>query len=139
MKMKKIFLLISGKCIIILILSFFTLYELFNYLYKNQFLKISILSKKFVKENRINEEFINNLKNILKTDEIIENEILSKYTTFKLGGSARFFVKPKTINQIIEIIQLCNKYKVNYFILGNGSNLLVSDQGYYGVVIQIQT
>ena len=137
MKMKKIFLLISGKCIIILILSFFTLYELFNYLYKNQFLKISILSKKFVKENRINEEFINNLKNILKTDEIIENEILSKYTTFKLGGSARFFVKPKTINQIIEIIQLCNKYKVNYFILGNGSNLLVSDQGYYGVVIQI--
>jgi UDP-N-acetylmuramate dehydrogenase len=137
MKMKKIFLLISGKCIIILLLLFFTLHELFNYLNKNQFLKISILSKKSVKVNRINEEFINNLKNILKTDEIIENEILSKHTTFKLGGSARFFVKPKTINQIIEIIQLCNKYKVNYFILGNGSNLLVSDQGYYGVVIQI--
>jgi UDP-N-acetylmuramate dehydrogenase len=137
MKMKKIFLLISGKCIIILLLLFFTLHELFNYLNKNQFLKISILSKKSVKANRINEEFINNLKNILKTDEIIENEILSKHTTFKLGGSARFFVKPKTINQIMEIIQLCNKYKVNYFILGNGSNLLVSDQGYYGVVIQI--
>jgi UDP-N-acetylmuramate dehydrogenase len=137
MKMKKIFLLISGKCIIILLLLFFTLHELFNYLNKNQFLKISILSKKSVKVNRINEEFINNLKNILKTDEIIENEILSKHTTFKLGGSARFFVKPKTINQIMEIIQLCNKYKVNYFILGNGSNLLVSDQGYYGVVIQI--
>ena len=62
---------------------------------------------------------------------------MSKHTTFKLGGSARFFVKPKTINQIIEIIQLCNKYKVNYFIIGNGSNLLVSYQGYYGVVIQI--
>ena len=137
MKMKKIFLLISGKCIIILLLSFFTLYELFNYLYKNQFLKASILSKKSVKAIRINEEFIDNLKNILKTDEIIENEIMSKHTTFKLGGSARFFVKPKTINRIIEIIQLCNKYKVNYFILGNGSNLLVSDQGYYGVIIQI--
>jgi UDP-N-acetylmuramate dehydrogenase len=137
MKMKKIFLLISGKCIIILLLLFFTLHELFNYLNKNQFLKISILSKKSVKANRINEEFINNLKNILKTDEIIENELLSKHTTFKLGGSARFFVKPKTISQIIEIIQLCNKYKVYYFILGNGSNLLVSDQGYYGVIIQI--
>jgi UDP-N-acetylmuramate dehydrogenase len=100
-------------------------------------LKINILSKKSIKANKINEEFIKNLKNILKTDEIIENELLSKHTTFKLGGSARFFVKPKTINQIMEIIQLCNKYKVNYFILGNGSNLLVSDQGYYGVVIQI--
>ena len=46
-------------------------------------------------------------------------------------------MRPKTITQIIEIIQLCNKYKIYYFILGNGSNLLVSDQGYYGVVIQI--
>ena len=42
-----------------------------------------------------------------------------------------------SIKQIIEIIQLCNKYKVHFFILGNGSNLLVSDNGYYGVVIQI--
>ena len=62
---------------------------------------------------------------------------MSKHTTFKIGGPAKFFVSPKTDNQIIEIIQLCNKYKVYYFILGNGSNLLVSDEGYYGVVIQI--
>jgi len=43
----------------------------------------------------------------------------------------------KFVDQIIEIIHLCNKHKVNHFILGNGSNLLVSDEGYYGVVINI--
>ena len=103
----------------------------------NIFEGISQLSKKSIKTNKINEEFIINLKNILKDEEIIENEIMSKHTTFKIGGPARFFLMPKTYNQIIEIIQLCNKYKVYYFILGNGSNLLVSDEGYYGVIIQI--
>ena len=117
-------------------MSFFSFYVII-YLYKSQFSKINLLSKKSVKTNIINEEFKNSLKNILKVDEIIENELLSKHTTFRLGGSAKFFVKPKTIRQILEIIQLCNKYSVFYFILGNGSNLLVSDQGYYGVVIQI--
>ena len=136
-KVKKIFLLSLNKYKIILLFSFFSLYILINHIYKNQLFKINILSKKSIKVYKINEEFINHLKNILKNDEIIENELLSKHTTFRLGGSAKFFVRPKTITQIIEIIQLCNKYKIYYFILGNGSNLLVSDQGYYGVVIQI--
>jgi UDP-N-acetylmuramate dehydrogenase len=77
------------------------------------------------------------LKNILKDEEIIENEKMSRHTTFKIGGTAKFFVKPKSIDKIIKIILLCNKHKVNYYILGNGSNLLVSDNGYYGVVILI--
>ena len=63
---------------------------------------------------------------------------MSKYTTFKIGGPAKIIVKPKTTEQIIHIIQLCNKNKIHFFILGNGSNLLVSDNGYYGVVIQIR-
>ena len=135
-KMKKITLLFLFKYTIILSFSFFSLFIYINYIYKNQ-LYNNILSKKSDKEYKINEDFIKQLKNILKTDEIIENELMCKHTTFRLGGSAKFFVMPKTINQIIEIIRLCNKYKVFYFILGNGSNLLVSDQGYNGVVIQI--
>ena len=95
------------------------------------------LSKKSVIINEISSDFIKSLKNILKEDELIENEMMQKHTTFRTGGPAKFFVKPKTYKQIIEIIKLCNKYKVNYFILGNGSNLLVSDNGYYGIVIQI--
>lgn len=97
-----------------------------------------LLSYKSVKTNEINLDFINSLKNILKDYELIENEMMKKHTTFRTGGRAKFFVKPKTYNQIIEIIKLCNKFKINYFILGNGSNLLVSDNGYYGIVIQIQ-
>ena len=95
------------------------------------------LSKKSFIINEISNDFIKSLKNILKEDELIENEMMQKHTTFRTGGPAKFFVKPKIDNQIIEIIKLCNKYKVNYFILGNGSNLLVSDNGYYGIVVQI--
>ena len=126
------------KLIIITIFIFFISFFIINIKNKkNIFERISLLSKKSLKTNKIDEEFIINLKNILKDEEIIENEVMSKHTTFKIGGPAKFFLIPKTYNQIIEIIQLCNKHKIYYFILGNGSNLLVSDEGYYGVIIQI--
>ena len=63
--------------------------------------------------------------------------MMNKHTTFELGGPAKFFVKPKSINKIIKILQLCKEYSIDYFILGNGSNLLVSDKGYDGLVINI--
>ena len=122
-----------GKFIFIIIFAF--LIFIVNINKKNY--NISFLSKKSVKLNEINKEFDNDLKNSLKDGEIIENEMMDHHTTFKIGGPARYFIKPKSINQIIEIIKICNKYQVNYFILGNGSNLLVSDNGYYGVIIQI--
>ena len=95
------------------------------------------LSKESLKEKDINDEFVKNIKIIFNEDEIIENAMMNKYTTFKIGGPSKYLVKPKTINQIIKIITLCNEHKVNYFVLGNGSNLLVSDIGYYGVIILI--
>ena len=70
-------------------------------------------------------------------EEIFLNEMMNKHTTFKLGGPAKYFIKPKTINKIIKVIQLCNEYSIEYFILGNGSNLLVSDNGFDGLVINI--
>ena len=63
--------------------------------------------------------------------------MMNKHTTFELGGPAKFFVKPNSINKIIQILKLCKEYFVQFFILGNGSNLLVSDQGYDGLVINI--
>ena len=83
-------------------------------------------------------DFLKQLKNILKDDEIFENELMNKHTTFRIGGPAKYFVKPKTIKQIKKIIYLCNQYTIKYFVLGNGSNLLVSDFGYLGVIIQIK-
>ena len=115
-------IILTKFCTIIILFIF-----IFKYFTNNNFLT-----------NKIDFEFKNHLKNIIKNDDdIIENELLSKHTTFRLGGPAKFFIRPKTNNQIIKIIELCNKYKIHYFILGNGSNLLVSDIGYNGVIIQI--
>ena len=96
-----------------------------------------LLSQKEEKTNEISEEFKQSLRNILNEKEMIENELMSKHTTFRIGGPAKLFLKPSTIEQIVQIIKLCKKYGVHYFILGNGSNLLVSDEGYKGVVLYI--
>ena len=77
------------------------------------------------------------MKSFLDADEILENEMMNKHTTFQLGGPSKFFIKPKSINKIIKVLQLCKEYSIEYFILGNGSNLLVSDQGYDGLIINI--
>ena len=49
-------------------------------------------------------DFLKQLKNILKDDEIFENELMNKHTTFRIGGPAKYFVKPKTIKQIKKIL-----------------------------------
>ena len=93
--------------------------------------------KKELYLNQGEKKFLGELKNILDANEIFENESMKKHTTFQLGGKARYFVKPKSINKIIKIIRLCKEYSIEYFILGNGSNLLVSDKGFNGLVINI--
>ena len=137
-KQKRELNLIILTIFILFFFSFLLFFILINIKTNNNIFKsISIFSKKSLRSDKIDEQFIINLKNILKNEEIIENEIMSKHTTFKIGGPAKYFLIPKTYSQIIEIIQLCNEYKVYYFILGNGSNLLVSDEGYFGVIIKI--
>ena len=56
--------------------------------------------------------------------------MMNAHTTFQLGGPAKFFIKPKSINKIIKVLKLSKEYSIEYFILGNGSNLLVSDDGF---------
>lgn len=65
------------------------------------------------------------------------NESMKKYTSFKIGGVADLIVLPNSIEQISEIIKLCNKYKINYIVLGNGTNVLINDQGIRDLVIKI--
>lgn len=84
----------------------------------------------------------NNLKKEL--EEILEEGMLKEaepmriHTTFRIGGPARFYALPKTEEELIALIQLCNQKEVPFFILGNGSNLLVGDQGFDGVVIEVK-
>jgi len=65
------------------------------------------------------------------------NEPMGRHTSFKIGGPADLFFVPKTTKQIEDMIRLCIELDIPYYIMGNGSNLLVSDLGYRGVIIQI--
>ena len=73
----------------------------------------------------------------LKPDQILEAEPMSRHTTFRIGGPAKLFLTPGSKEEIKEILKVCREEEIPYFILGNGSNLLVSDKGYDGVVIQL--
>ena len=62
---------------------------------------------------------------------------MKKHTTFRVGGNADYFVIPKSGEEVRGIVDLCERTEMPYYILGNGSNLLVGDKGYRGVIIQI--
>ena len=131
---------IKNKRIKILSLIFIIVLSILKYTKnQNKIMQISFnLLKKSQIQNKIDAKFITNLKNVLNSDEIFENEMMNKHTTFRTGGPAKIFVKPKTIEKLVQIIKLCNKYNIFFFVIGNGSNLLVSDKGYNGVIIQIR-
>lgn len=64
-----------------------------------------------------------------------ENELMSEHTTFRIGGPADLFVVPTTVEGLAAVVFTCNKEGIYCFILGNGSNVLVSDKGIRGVVV----
>lgn len=65
----------------------------------------------------------------------IENEPMALHTTFKIGGPAKLAVFPKNENEISDVIKKCKEENVRYMVVGNGSNLLVADEGIDAVVI----
>ncbi len=68
----------------------------------------------------------------------MNNILLKDYTSFKIGGPAKYFFKVKTREDLIKKIQMAKELNLPFFILGGGSNLLVSDNGYEGIVIKIE-
>ena len=85
----------------------------------------------------MSQKFYEELKNIIPEERIKADEPMKLHTTFRIGGPAKYFVIPETKEEVKEIIACCKNADMPYYILGNGSNLLVSDKGYEGVVIQI--
>lgn len=71
-------------------------------------------------------------------ENIYINELMSKHTSFKIGGPADIFVKAKNINQINEVLKICNENNIPLTIIGNGSNVLVKDKGIRGIVLKIE-
>lgn len=81
-------------------------------------------------------EFYHRLENIGNI-EILQQELLKNHTTFRIGGPADYFVNTAEPESIREIIQVCKEFDVPFFILGNGSDLLFSDEGFRGVIIKM--
>ncbi len=68
---------------------------------------------------------------------IQENVALAELTTFKIGGKARFFVRAKSENEVVEALEFAEQNSLDIFILGGGSNVLIADEGFDGLVLQI--
>ena len=77
------------------------------------------------------------LKEILGEDCVFSEEPMNRHITFRVGGPAQWFVEVTTTEQLRQVIMLCEEQEEPYFVIGNGSDLLVSDGGVRGVVIHL--
>lgn len=77
------------------------------------------------------------LLTVVAKEQITADEPLSKHTTFRIGGPCDYFINIKTEEELVKVVRLCKEEKVSYLLIGNGSNLLVADEGYRGVVLKI--
>lgn len=78
------------------------------------------------------------LKENLGDENVYINEPMSKHTSFKIGGNAEYFVKIQNTDSLRYVLKLSKENDLPIFILGNGSNILVSDKGIQGLVCQMQ-
>ncbi|GFP74034.1 UDP-N-acetylmuramate dehydrogenase [Clostridium fungisolvens] len=82
-------------------------------------------------------EFSKLLFSIYDEKDIELNSLMSEHIYFKVGGPVDILVNPNNVEQVKKTIDLCKKHNVPYFIIGNGSNILVKDGGIRGVVIKL--
>lgn len=85
----------------------------------------------------MNQKLFERLCKTVGAESVFTQEPMKMHTTFRIGGPADYFVLPHTKEELAEIISICREEETPWFILGNGSNLLVSDNGVRGVVIQL--
>lgn len=76
------------------------------------------------------------LWNLTEEKRIFKEEPMAKHTTFRVGGPAEYYLMPDR-KELPEVIRCCGEYQIPYLVIGNGSNLLVSDKGIRGAVIEI--
>ena len=85
----------------------------------------------------MDQKIIERFSNLLGNEKVRINEPMNRHTTFRIGGPADYFLLPSSSEEVKGIMEICKEESLQYFILGNGSNLLVSDEGYRGVIIQL--
>ncbi len=77
------------------------------------------------------------IENIIPKERIFFEEPMSRHTTFRVGGAAECMILIEQEEELLKLIPYLNQIEEDYFILGNGSNLLVGDKGYRGVIIKL--
>lgn len=83
------------------------------------------------------QKIIDEIKYRISSERVLVDEPMSKHTTFRIGGNADVFVSISNETELVELIAYLKEEQVPYYIIGNGSNLLVSDKGFNGVIIEI--
>ena len=81
----------------------------------------------------------NNIADLQNMDlgKMLIDEDLSKYTTYKVGGKAKVLVFPENKEKLLELLKYIKENNIKYFVMGNGSNLLISSKVFDGVVIKL--
>lgn len=82
-------------------------------------------------------DFMELTKDIVGSDNVFINEKMDKHTTMRVGGNASCLVTPETVEALVRLINILKEKQVPYYVIGNGSNLLVSDSGFDGIIIKI--
>lgn len=82
------------------------------------------------------EKKIKELEKLFGTNRIRRNEPMSAHTTFKIGGNAQVYLDVDKVEDLIKAVRICHKLELPIFVLGGGSNIIVSDNGIKGVVIK---
>ena len=77
------------------------------------------------------------IENIIPKERMLFDEPMSRHTTFRVGGAAECMVLIEREEELLKLVPYLNQIEQDYFILGNGSNLLVGDKGYRGIVIKL--
>ena len=79
------------------------------------------------------------IREIVTRGKILLEEPLDKLTTFNIGGPADIYIEPANVDELVKIIKYLDENEINYIVLGNGSNVLVSDEGFRGAVINLES
>lgn len=79
----------------------------------------------------------NRISEYLDISRIIKDAPMKEHTSFKVGGNTALLIMPQSIDELLFVISVCKLHNVKYYILGNGTNLIVKDSGYDGVIIKL--
>lgn len=77
------------------------------------------------------------IRQLVEPEHLLQNEPMAKHTTFRVGGAADLFIRIQSTEQLVKLAAYFEQLHQPYLVIGNGSNLLVSDRGYHGIVLQI--